>query len=74
MASMGIICIPSSDGTFRAAVDHALASDPTITKPADLEEALRGRYEHVKVRPRELSGEQHPVWYVYRNGGFAHAP
>jgi hypothetical protein len=68
---MGVrtICIPSSDAEFAEAVARSLAADD-ITTPDELEAALRPHYRGVRVRRRELSGEQGATWYVYRDGSF----
>ena len=70
MSSVRAICLPSSDSTFRDVVEAALAADPAIESPAGLEDALRPTYPEVRVRPRELSGELLPTWYVYRDRDF----
>ena len=73
MSSVRAICFPSSDATFHDVVSAALAADPTIDSPAGLEDALRRTYPEAHVRPRELSGELVPTWYVYRDRDFVTA-
>jgi PAS domain S-box-containing protein len=58
--------IPSTDVTFRRAVDHAIG---TSTTSDDLADRLRPLYPRVHVVDRSLSGEPHAV-YVYRDGAF----
>ena len=59
---------PRSDATFVRTVESILASP--ITTASELELRLRERYPAAVVRERDMSGEQHPVWYVYRDGGW----
>jgi hypothetical protein len=61
-----IIANPSSDRQFRKVIDTALRSGNW--RPEELEALLRTQYPRAVVRPRELAGEQTPVWYVYRDG------
>ena len=63
------MCVPSSDAVFARAVERAL-DDVSITSTHGLEDALRASYPTVLVRPRELSGELLPTWYVYRDRAF----
>ncbi len=58
--------IPSTDVTFRRAVDHAIGTSNTSD---DLADRLRPLYPRVHVVDRSLSGEPHAV-YVYRDGAF----
>ena len=69
MAQVRTICFPSSDAAFADAVEKALASGG-IRSTRELEDALRPKYPAVRVRPRELSGELTPTWYVYRDRDF----
>jgi hypothetical protein len=72
MVKVRTVCIPSSDIPFQDLVKGTMARDPSISSPADLENALRDEYPEVRVRPRELAGQVDRIWYVYRNGvGFA---
>jgi hypothetical protein len=57
---------PPSDAAF-GTLAQALVSDGLEASP-DLEARLRQRYPRARVRPRELSGEEAVVWYVYREG------
>ena len=70
-----LILNPRTDKEFttrvRAAVD---AGCPT---PEALESGLRASFPRIAVHRRELSSEQFPVWYVYRDGRWtpdAHIP
>lgn len=58
--------IPSTDVTFRRAVDQAIGTSSTSD---DLADRLRPLYPRVQVVDRGLSGERHAV-YVYRDGAF----
>ncbi len=60
-----LVINPRSDAAFRAAVDERARGAST---PAELQARLRVTYPIATVRPRELSGEPDPVWYVYRDG------
>ena len=42
--------------------------DEGALAPALLQGRLREHHPHAIVRPRDLIGEQTPVWYVYRDG------
>ena len=64
-----VICLPSADLAFRAAVQAALEASAEAT-PSELEARLRSLYPGVLVRERELSGERDPVWYAYRDGTY----
>lgn len=64
-----VICLPSGDVAFRAAVEASIESGDHAT-PLSLEEQLRSLYPDVVVRRRELSGETQPVWYAYRDGTY----
>ena len=59
--------IPSTDVTFRRAVDQAIGD---ATTSEDLADRLRPLYPRVHVVDRGLSGERHAV-YVYRDGAFS---
>ncbi len=61
-----LIINPAADHEFQQECQAALVE--AGASPAALETALRLRYPHVVVRPRELSGETIIVWYVYRDG------
>ena len=61
-----LILNPRDDHEF---VDRARSASATgVGDPAALEDALRGWYPAIVVRPRELSSEPVVVWYVYRDG------
>jgi PAS domain-containing protein len=64
-----VICIPSADLAFRAAVQAALEA-PGEATPSELEARLRSLYPGVLVRERELSGERDSIWYAYRDGTY----
>jgi hypothetical protein len=63
------ICVPSSDVVFQRVVRGVLISK-SIASPRELEDELRRLYPSVRVRRRDLSGEQGVTWYVYREGDF----
>ena len=67
-----VMCFPSADVAFRAAVQSAVEASDDAT-PASLQARLRSLYPGAIVRRRELSGEIHPVWYAYRDGTYAAA-
>ena len=69
-----IICLPSWDGAFGAAVDGLMAASPDIESAPQLELALVSMYPAVKVHESELSGLRTPTWYVYRDGTFPSSP
>ena len=56
---------PVSDREFVAFM-RACAAD--AERPEDLQERLRQKYPAAVVRPRLIEGEQHPMWYIYRDG------
>jgi hypothetical protein len=61
-----LVLNPPDDLAFR---DLATAlMDDGIRAPASLQARLREEHPHAIVRPRDLVGEQVPVWYVYRDG------
>jgi hypothetical protein len=57
---------PATDPDFDRAIDEML--DRGVTDPAVFEASLRDRFPRVIVRPRELAGEDRPIWYAYRDG------
>ena len=61
-----VVANPASDTAFRRFIEAILLSG--LTRPEELEVVLRTRHPDVIVRPRDLAGEQTPVWYVYRDG------
>lgn len=61
-----LVLNPRHDDAFEAAA-RGLAQNGLET-PEALQEALRRTYPQALVRPRELSGEQVVIWYVYRDG------
>lgn len=69
VANPVVICLPSADVAFRAAVQSALEGSDALTA-ASLQSRLRSLYPGALVRLRELSGELHPVWYAYRDGTY----
>lgn len=68
-----LFCFPSSDRVFAAVVED-VASRLALTSPDELMDALRRRYPHTSVRPRQLTGESVTVWYVYRERTFPAHP
>jgi PAS domain-containing protein len=69
VASPVVVCLPSADAAFRAAVQSALEAGDVAT-PVSLEARLRSLYPGVLVRERDLSGETQRVWYAYRDGAY----
>ena len=57
---------PLGDTDFVRTCDEAMRAVPA--RPEDLQALLRARYPAAVVRPRSLSGERLPIWYVYRDG------
>jgi hypothetical protein len=66
MADPVLIVNPRDDAEFIAYVDSQLAAGADTV--AALQDSLRERYPAAIVRKRELSGEWHVIWYVYREG------
>ncbi len=75
--SVALRCFPPSDAAFRTSAEQAVASFgpaqlASSQGPALLEDALRGEYPQVVVRPRTdlaaLDLRPATVWYVYRDG------
>ncbi len=60
-----LITNPADDPAFRDFVETSLDGlvDTTLSQTI-----LRTRYPDAVVRPRDLSGVQLTVWYVYRDG------
>jgi PAS domain-containing protein len=69
VSSPVVICLPSGDAAFRAAVESAIEAVHHAA-PLSLEVHLRWLYPGVVVRRRDLSGETQPVWYAYRDGTY----
>jgi PAS domain-containing protein len=67
-----IICIPSTDTAFLAAVMAVIASSESISL-VDLQARVSRVYPAVVVRRRDLSGEFGHTWYAYRDGLFVPA-
>ncbi len=65
-----LVCLPTADGGFAAAVQLTMAEQPWIDTPGQLEDALRPYFSAVRVRRREIDGEPWQTWYVYRDGMF----
>ena len=61
-----LIVNPPDDAAFRKLATRLI--DEGVRLPALLQGRLRERHPHAIVRPRDLVGEQTPVWYVYRDG------
>ena len=60
-----LVVNPDDDRDFAAAASEAAAG---TQDPTTMEIQLRVRYPAAVVRPRQLSGEARPVYYVYRDG------
>jgi hypothetical protein len=56
---------PDDDESFRRIVGTWQAA---MWRPAALQMYLRDRYPSAVVQPRDLQGEEHATWYVYRDG------
>jgi hypothetical protein len=61
-----LVVNPPDDPEFRDLATRLL--DEGIRVPALLQGRLREQHPYAIVRPRDLVGEQTPVWYVYRDG------
>jgi len=61
-----LVLNPPDDAGFRNHANGLI--DGGVRAPAELETRLREHHPHAVVRPRDLVGEQVPVWYVYRDG------
>ena len=64
-----MVSIPSTDIAFRVALQGALETDRP-SSPAALERRIRHLYPDARAVARDLSGELHDVWYVYRDGRY----
>lgn len=64
-----VVCIPSSDAAFRAAVAAVLDRREHLS-PVELEAAVRLVYPAAIVRRRDLSAERTETWYAYRDGSY----
>ncbi len=62
-----LVLNPRDDADFTAAAERLAAE---VEQPDDLARALRALYPAALVRPRSLSGERVPIWYVYRDGSW----
>ncbi len=62
-----LVLNPRDDAEFIEAAER-LASE--AERADDLARALRPLYPTVVVRPRDLTGERQPIWYVYRDGSW----
>jgi hypothetical protein len=60
-----LVLNPVDDLEFAQAASEAAA---TTQDPTTIEIRLRVRYPAAVVRPRQLSGEARPMYYVYRDG------
>lgn len=69
--SRTLIVNPRDDAAF---VDYVETADGGTGSPGELEARLRKRYPEAVVRPRDLAGEQHTIWYVYRDGHWTPSP
>ena len=61
-----LVLNPPDDEAFRSSADRLVESG--FSEPTLLQASLRQRWPRAIVRPRELSGEQAQIWYVYRDG------
>jgi hypothetical protein len=61
-----LVLNPPDDPEFRDLAARLL--DEGVRAPGLLQGRLRERHPYAVVRPRDLVGEQTPVWYVYRDG------
>jgi hypothetical protein len=61
-----LVLNPPGDLEFRDLAKALI--DAGIRAPGVLQVRLRERHPRAVVRPRDLVGEQLPVWYVYRDG------
>ncbi len=73
ITSVRIVCIPSVDVAFHAAVSRAVELHGPAS-PGDLEAMIRRLYPEARVGRRLLADEPLPVWYAYRDGGFRPLP
>jgi hypothetical protein len=60
-----LITNPADDLRFRDDAEAALLEGQSV---AELEAILQRGYPRAVVRARDLEGERHTVWYVYRDG------
>lgn len=65
------LTFPSEDIGFARVVEYYLDEDPGM-RAAQLQERLRTIAPDATVRARELSGEDEPTLYVYRDGRWTH--
>ena len=61
-----LILNPRHDHRFVTRAQYLIAAGTGL--PERLQELLRKEFPRAVVRPRALSGEPQPVWYVYREG------
>lgn len=66
VVNIAIVRNPSDDPEFERAISQVISEG--VRDPSEAQDRLRKRYPHVIVRPRALTGEPIPVWYVYREG------
>lgn len=66
VTSISIVRNPATDAEFERAVNAIV--DAGVRDFAEAQARLRERYPHAVVRPRDLTGESTPVWYIYREG------
>jgi hypothetical protein len=62
-----VICLPSSDVAFGAAIEAVLERMESLA-PDDLQDQVRRVYPQAIIRRRHLSGERLESWYAYRDG------
>ncbi len=66
-----LVINPRSDADFVALAER-LTTD-AMPSPDAFQRALRERYPHAVVRPRDLASEAVEIWYVYRDGHWTRA-
>jgi hypothetical protein len=61
-----LVLNPRTDPEF-VALTEGLTAD-AMPSPDAFQRALRERFPHAVVRPRDLASEAMEIWYVYRDG------
>jgi hypothetical protein len=64
--SISIIRNPANDPEFERAVNDIIRAG--VRDAVTAQALLREAYPRAVIRPRGLTGEPTPVWYVYREG------
>lgn len=73
LSSVRVVCIPSTDRAFLAAVSEAIARQ-VPPSPEALEATIARLYPEARVVRRLLAHEPQPVWYAYRDGAYRPVP